>query len=88
MAATTGSSLSDLERAAGELDPAMPITVVRSWPDQPDYVAALAERVRRLMDDGALTARLGARAARGMDRYALKSVLPAVMDLYLSALEG
>ena len=46
------------------------------------------ERVRRLMDDGALTARLGARAARGMDRYALKSVLPAVMDLYLSALEG
>jgi len=50
--------------------------------------AALAERVRRLMDDGALTARLGARAARGMDRYALKSVLPAVMDLYLSALEG
>lgn len=44
--ATTGSSVSDLEAVARELRPAMPLTVIRAWPDQPDYIAALAERVR------------------------------------------
>lgn len=43
--ATTGSSLTDLNRARTRLGLDMPIHAIHSWPDQPDYIAALAARV-------------------------------------------
>lgn len=42
--ATTGSSLADLERAMGGY-PALSLSLIKAWPDQPEYIAALAERV-------------------------------------------
>ncbi|GAB4341929.1 MAG: ferrochelatase [Desulfobulbaceae bacterium] len=42
--ATTGSSLSDL-RAALRSHPSIPLHVIRSWPDQHDYVKCLASRI-------------------------------------------
>jgi ferrochelatase len=42
--ATSGSSIRDLERCAGDLD--LDYRVVESFPDHPGYVAALAETVR------------------------------------------
>ena len=43
--ASTGSSLLALERALQD-GPALPLTVIRAWPDQPEYVSALARRVQ------------------------------------------
>lgn len=43
--ATTGSSLSDLERTKTRLGLDLPLQVIRSWPEQPRYIAALADRV-------------------------------------------
>jgi ferrochelatase len=43
--ATTGSSLTDLNRARTRLGLDLPIHAIHSWPDQPDYIAALAARV-------------------------------------------
>ena len=42
--ATTGSSLEDLRREAGRLD--IELAEVRQWPEQPDYIAALAATIR------------------------------------------
>ena len=47
--ATTGSSVADLERALATLSPMLPLRVIRSWPDQPDYIAALEERVQEAL---------------------------------------
>lgn len=44
--ATTGSSLKDLQRAAAEAKEPFELAVIKAWPDQPDYVAALAETIR------------------------------------------
>ncbi len=44
--ATSGSSLADLQRCLDKTRPPLPCTIIRSWPEQPDYIAALAERVR------------------------------------------
>ncbi len=43
--ASTGSSLLALERALQD-GPTLPLTVIRAWPDQPEYVSALARRVQ------------------------------------------
>jgi ferrochelatase len=45
--ATTGSSLKDLARWLRRAGCAFPVTEVRSYPDHPKYVAALAETVSR-----------------------------------------
>ncbi|MEJ2033348.1 MAG: ferrochelatase [Deltaproteobacteria bacterium] len=43
--ATNGSSLLDLRRAAAAGPAAFTIEEIRSWPEQPDYVACLAENI-------------------------------------------
>lgn len=43
--ATSGSSLRDLRRAAAAASSAFTIEEIRSWPEQPDYVACLAENI-------------------------------------------
>lgn len=44
--ATTGSSLDDLRRAAGRSGVPFEIAEIAQWPDQPDYVACLADTIR------------------------------------------
>jgi ferrochelatase len=44
--ATSGSSLADLERAAARVAPGIEVAEVRSWPDHPAYIEALAARIR------------------------------------------
>lgn len=57
--ATTGSSLADLRRAAAAFRPGFTIREIPSWPDHPEYVAALAETitegVARFSDPAAVT---------------------------------
>ena len=48
-AATTGSSLKALKAAMKEEGLDIPVREVRSWPDHPGYIAALAEQVFRTM---------------------------------------
>jgi len=43
--ATTGSSLKDFFRAQEALQPAMETAVIDAWPDDPEYVGALAETI-------------------------------------------
>ncbi len=43
--ATSGSSLTDLQECASAMAQAPACTVIRSWPDQPEYIQALAKRV-------------------------------------------
>lgn len=43
--ATTGSSLNDLKRAAAASEFSFEITEISSWPDEPEYLAALAESI-------------------------------------------
>ena len=43
--ATTGSSLSDLRRAAARLGLDIPIRAIHSWPAEPAYIGCLAERI-------------------------------------------
>ncbi|MDF1614007.1 ferrochelatase [Desulfurivibrio dismutans] len=43
--ATTGSSFNDLKRSAAEFDFPFTIQLVESWPDQPDYLRALAATI-------------------------------------------
>jgi ferrochelatase len=45
--ATTGSSLSDLQRATRKTAPSLPVLEIRSWPDEPSYIACLAEKIRQ-----------------------------------------
>lgn len=47
--ATSGSSLADLERTAARSGGGFVFAEITAWPDQPDYVAALAETVREGM---------------------------------------
>lgn len=49
--ATTGSSLKDLRRWLGRAGCSFPVTEVRSYPDHPKYVAALAETVSRALGE-------------------------------------
>ena len=44
--ATTGSSIKDFERAAARLYPELDYTIIREWYDWPDYLDALANRIR------------------------------------------
>ncbi|MEW6595510.1 MAG: ferrochelatase [Thermodesulfobacteriota bacterium] len=44
--ATSGSSFADLERAVAEAKVPFELSTIKAWPDQPDYVAALAETIR------------------------------------------
>ena len=48
--ATTGSSLADLERASIRLGLDIPIREIRSWPEQPDYIRCLADRIAEGVD--------------------------------------
>ena len=48
--ATTGSSLKDLRDSLREEGAAFPVLEVRSWPEHPGYVAALADLVARTLD--------------------------------------
>jgi len=43
--ATTGSSLSDLKETLKKRNPQPRLQVIRSWPDQPDYIKCLANRI-------------------------------------------
>lgn len=43
--ATTGSSLSEFHRQAKRLAPHLPLAIIEAWPEQPDYLQALAESV-------------------------------------------
>jgi protoporphyrin/coproporphyrin ferrochelatase len=45
--ATSGSSLDDLERAASEFGDQFIMEEIRSWPEQPEYVACLADNIRQ-----------------------------------------
>ena len=45
--ATTGSSIIDLKKAAGNLPSPFQITSVEFWPDQPEYIHALVQSIRR-----------------------------------------
>ncbi len=45
--ATSGSSFKDLRRAVAESATPFELAVINAWPDQPDYVAALAETIRQ-----------------------------------------
>jgi len=45
--ATTGSSLHDLRRSLQEAEACIPVQELRSWPQHPGYLAALAEQVAR-----------------------------------------
>ena len=44
--ATTGSSLADLTRHLKQKQRILPCSIIRSWPEQPEYIAALAKRVQ------------------------------------------
>ena len=44
--ATTGSSLSDLQRTKNRLKMDVPIREIHSWPTEPSYITCLAERIR------------------------------------------
>lgn len=48
--ATSGSSLKDLERAHNEIIPQIPLEVIRSWPDNPEYLDVLADRIATAAD--------------------------------------
>ena len=43
--ATGGSSLKDLRAAHNKLAPHIPLKEILSWPDQPDYIEAIAQRI-------------------------------------------
>ncbi|NLZ18345.1 MAG: ferrochelatase [Desulfobulbaceae bacterium] len=43
--ATTGSSLADLARHLKQTHHTLPCAIIRSWPEQPEYIATLARRV-------------------------------------------
>lgn len=43
--ATTGSSLNDLKRWAAGFNPAFTINEISAWPDQPEYLTALADTI-------------------------------------------
>jgi len=45
--ATTGSSLHDLHRSLQEAEACIPVKELRSWPQHPGYLAALADQVAR-----------------------------------------
>lgn len=45
--ATSGSSFKDLQRAVGEAKVPFELALIKAWPDQPDYIAALAETIRQ-----------------------------------------
>ncbi|HHB75752.1 MAG TPA: ferrochelatase [Desulfobulbus sp.] len=45
--ATTGSSLADLSRILQKLNCSLPLSVIRSWPTQPEYIRCLVERVKK-----------------------------------------
>jgi len=44
--ATTGSSLDDLRQAAAAAQHSFTVAEVRQWPEQPDYIACLANAIR------------------------------------------
>lgn len=43
--ATTGSSLADLRRSHLKISPGVTLKEISSWPDEPHYIRALAERI-------------------------------------------
>lgn len=45
--ATTGSSVTDLAQVAADLPYPFELSAIESWPDQPDYIAALVRGVNR-----------------------------------------
>lgn len=45
--ATTGSSLTDLQRTKKQLGLNIPIREIRSWPTEPQYIACLAARIQQ-----------------------------------------
>lgn len=45
--ATTGSSINELRRQLAVAKPSLPLTEILFWPDQPDYIAALADLVEQ-----------------------------------------
>ena len=47
--ATTGSSLNEFFRQVKRLAPQLPMAVIEAWPEQPDYIRALAECINEGM---------------------------------------
>ncbi len=47
--ATTGSSLDDLQDCLDALSWPVSLKIIRQWPDQPEYVASLEEKIRQRM---------------------------------------
>jgi ferrochelatase len=45
--ATTGSSLHDLHRSLQEVEACIPVKELRSWPQHPGYLAAMADQIAR-----------------------------------------
>jgi len=43
--ATSGSSLKDLKAAHSKVMPQIPLKIINSWPDEPEYLDALAARI-------------------------------------------
>lgn len=43
--ATTGSSVSHFRRCLARVAPAMPVTIISSWPTEPSYITALADNI-------------------------------------------
>lgn len=46
-AATTGSSLDDLNKTLQKMNCSLPLTTIRSWPTQPDYISCMVERIKK-----------------------------------------
>ncbi len=44
--ATSGSSLSDLRKTLRDIVPQIPLSEISSWPEEPHYIDALAEKIR------------------------------------------
>ncbi len=44
--ATTGSSVTDLKQTKNELNLTIPLHIIHAWPEQTDYIACLAERIK------------------------------------------
>jgi ferrochelatase len=48
--ATSGSSLNDLQRTVQLQAPNLDVTIIRSWPESPEYIDCLASRAREGLD--------------------------------------
>lgn len=87
--ATSGSSFADLHRVVKKIDPALSLIEIRSWPDQPHYIASLRQRIEEgLASFGAQTPEI-VYSAHSLPRKFIDEGDPYVRELErtISALE-